>query len=219
MHRVTQSHSRNAGAYSATTHMDLAIRARERGIKVEIIHNASIMSAAGVCGLQLYNFGQTVSIPFFTEDWRPDSFYSKMAYNFKGGMHTLCLLDIKVKEPDFEAMVMGKKKYLPPRFMTVNQALEQLLEVEEKHGEGIVTADRICIGMARVGQPTQLVVSGTPEQLLKVDFGEPLHSLVVSGEMHELEEAMVKSFAAEAVAMATAAAAAAESSGAGAGGD
>ena len=44
--------------------------------------------------------------------------------------------DIKVKEPDFEAMTRGKKKFLPPRFMTVNTALEQLLIVEEKRKEG-----------------------------------------------------------------------------------
>lgn len=77
---------------SATTHTDLVLRAFEAGIKVHVIHNASIMNAAGACGLQLYNFGQTISIPFFTSEWRPDSFYNRIAYNAKGGMHTLCLL-------------------------------------------------------------------------------------------------------------------------------
>ena len=50
------------------------------------------MGAVGCCGLQLYNYGQTVSIPFFRENWTPDSFYDKIAYNLGGGMHTLCLL-------------------------------------------------------------------------------------------------------------------------------
>ena len=62
---------------SATTHSDLWIRARERNIDVKVIHNASIMNACGCCGLQLYRFGQTVSLCFFTETWRPDSFYEK----------------------------------------------------------------------------------------------------------------------------------------------
>lgn len=178
----------------ATTHMDLTIRAREMGIETQVIHNASIMNAAGCCGLQLYNFGQTVSIPFFTEDWRPDSFYEKIAYNAKGGMHTLALLDIKVKEPNFEAMTMGKKVYEPPRFMTVNQALEQLVEVEERRGEGVCTREHMAVGLARVGQDTQRIVSGTIGQLLDVDFGPPLHSLVLCGEMHELEADMFKAF-------------------------
>src|SRR5690554_515025 len=29
----------------------------------------------------------------------------------RGGMHTLCLLDIKVKEPDFDALAKGKLTY------------------------------------------------------------------------------------------------------------
>lgn len=35
---------------------------------------------------------------FFTETWRPDSFYDKIASNRRAGLHTLCLLDIKMKE-------------------------------------------------------------------------------------------------------------------------
>ena len=52
----------------ATTHTDLWLRAKQRNIPVHVIHNASIMGAAGACGLQLYNFGQTVSIPFFDDN-------------------------------------------------------------------------------------------------------------------------------------------------------
>jgi len=48
-----------------------------------VIHNASVMNAVGVCGLQLYHYGETVSIPFFTETWRPDSFYEKIRENRK----------------------------------------------------------------------------------------------------------------------------------------
>jgi hypothetical protein len=56
---------------------DLQIRARERGIPVSVIHNASVMNAVGACGLQLYRFGEAVSICFFTDTWRPDSFYDR----------------------------------------------------------------------------------------------------------------------------------------------
>jgi diphthine synthase len=76
----------------ATTHTDLVIRARELDIPVQVIHNASIMNAIGACGLQLYNFGQTISIVFFTDTWRPDSFYDRIKENRDLGLHTLCLL-------------------------------------------------------------------------------------------------------------------------------
>lgn len=80
----------------ATTHVDIILRAKKENIKVEVIHNSSVMGAAASCGLQLYNFGFTVSIPWFEEGWTPSSFYERIQYNMKGGMHTLCLLDIKV---------------------------------------------------------------------------------------------------------------------------
>ena len=75
---------------------------------------------------------QAVSIVFFTESWRPDSFYSRIASNRKQGLHTLCLLDIKVKEPTLESLARGKKVYEPARYMSIKTAIEQLLEVEEK---------------------------------------------------------------------------------------
>jgi diphthamide biosynthesis methyltransferase len=61
---------------------------------VKVIHNASVMNAVGVCGLQLYRYGETISIPFFTETWRPDSFYEKIQNNRRLGLHTLCLLGL-----------------------------------------------------------------------------------------------------------------------------
>jgi len=183
----------------ATTHTDIMLRALEIGAKVEVIHNASIMGAAGCCGLQLYNFGQTVSLPFFEGEWRPGSFHPKVAYNRQGAMHTLCLLDIKVKEPDFVAMAKGRTVFQPPRFMTVNVALRQLLEIEEglaAAGEGgAYSRDTLCVGMARLGQADRTIVAGTMGELLDVDFGAPLHSLVICAEdTHDLELEMLKQF-------------------------
>ncbi|VVC91498.1 unnamed protein product [Leptidea sinapis] len=59
-----------------------------------VVHNASIINAVSCCGLQLYNFGETVSIPYWTETWKPSSFFDKIVGNFSRNLHTLCLLDI-----------------------------------------------------------------------------------------------------------------------------
>ncbi|QHO51205.1 putative diphthine methyl ester synthase [Arachis hypogaea] len=80
--------------FGATTHTDLVVRAKKMGIHVQIVHNASVLNAIGICGLQLYRYGQTVSIPFFTDSWRPDSFYEKIHSNRTMGLHTLCLLGL-----------------------------------------------------------------------------------------------------------------------------
>ncbi|TPX31735.1 hypothetical protein SmJEL517_g05006 [Synchytrium microbalum] len=181
--------------FGATTHTDLMLRARERNIPTMAIHNASIMNAVGACGLQLYNYGATVSIVYFQDDWRPDSFYEKIKGNQSLGLHTLCLLDIKVKEQSIENMARGRKIYEPPRYMSVNLAVAQLLEIEEKRGEGVCGANTIAVGLARVGASNQRIVSGTLSELLNADFGPPLHSLVLAGNMHFLEADALKVFA------------------------
>lgn len=78
--------------FGATTHTDLILRAEEKGIKYQVVHNASILNAAGCCGLQLYSFGETVSVPYWTDSWQPDSFLDKIVSNFQRNLHTLCLL-------------------------------------------------------------------------------------------------------------------------------
>jgi diphthine synthase len=92
----------------ATTHTDMLLRARALHIPTRVIHNASIMNAVGACGLQLYNFGQTVSLVFFTDNWKPESFYDRVKENAALGCHTLLLLDIKVKEQSEENMARYK---------------------------------------------------------------------------------------------------------------
>lgn len=76
----------------ATTHIDLVIRSKELNIEVEVVHNASILTAVGCCGLQLYRFGEIVSIPLWSDTWKPTSYLNKIIENLKRGLHTLCLL-------------------------------------------------------------------------------------------------------------------------------
>lgn len=177
--------------FGATTHTDLVVRAKKMGIEVKVVHNASVMNAIGICGLQLYRYGETVSIPFFTETWRPDSFYEKIQQNRNLGLHTLCLLDIRVKEPTLESLCRGRKAYEPPRYMTINTAIEQLLEISQAREESAYTEDTECVGLARLGSEDQIIVAGTMKQLQLIDFGEPLHCLVITGKTHPLEEEML----------------------------
>ncbi|KAF3395192.1 Diphthine methyl ester synthase [Talaromyces pinophilus] len=182
--------------FGATTHTDLVLRARELGIPTKAIPNASIMSAIGCTGLQLYNFGQTVSMVFFTETWKPSSYYDRVKENAQLGLHTLVLLDIKVKEQSLENMARGRKIYEPPRYMTVAQCASQMLETEEEKQEGVYGPDSLAIGAARVGAPDQKLVAGTLKELTEVDMGKPLHSLVLLGKRaHDLERDYIEQFA------------------------
>eukprot|EP01034_Spumella_vulgaris_P022153 gene22153-28260_t len=105
----------------------------------------------------------------------------------------LTLVTIQVKEPDYNSMVQsGRVRFLPPRFMTVNTAIAQLLEVEALRNEGVVTGDSLAVGMARLGQVTQKIVYGTLNELLRVDFGTPLHCMSLCGEMHSMEREILE---------------------------
>ncbi|EHA18249.1 diphthine methyl ester synthase [Aspergillus awamori] len=182
--------------FGATTHTDLVLRARELGIESKVIPNASIMSGIGCTGLQLYNFGQTVSMVFFTENWKPSSYYDRVKENVQLGLHTLVLLDIKVKEPSLENMARGRLVYEPPRFMTVAQCASQMLETEEERQEGVWGPDSLAVGAARVGAADQKLVAGTLKELAEVEMGRPLHSLVLIGKRaHDLEKDYIREFA------------------------
>ncbi|KAM4056710.1 tetrapyrrole (Corrin/Porphyrin) methylases domain-containing protein [Hirsutella rhossiliensis] len=184
--------------FGATTHTDLVLRARELSIPVRTVPNASILSGIGACGLQLYNFGQTVSMVFFTDAWKPSSFYDRIKENRSIGLHTLVLVDIKVKEPSLENMARGRKIYEPPRYMTVGQCAAQMLEIEDQRQEAVYSRNSLAIGAARVGGKTEKFVAGTLEELCSADeeLGPPLHSLVLLGSRtHELERDFAHQFA------------------------
>ncbi|PBK71224.1 Diphthine synthase [Armillaria solidipes] len=188
--------------FGATTHTDIILRARALGIPTRVIHNASIMNAVGTCGLQLYNFGQTVSLVFFTDTWKPDSFYDRIKENADLGLHTLVLLDIKVKEQSEENLARGRKIYEPPRYMSIRQAVSQLIEIESLRQTGTLSPDTtLAVALSRVGGGTdnQRIVAGTLTDLVNHPedaFGDPLHSLVLVGKrLHHLEVEYAQDFA------------------------
>ncbi|XP_018576288.1 diphthine methyl ester synthase [Anoplophora glabripennis] len=185
--------------FGATTHTDLVLRAKEKGIEVQVVHNASILNAIGCCGLQLYSFGETVSIPYWTETWQPDSFFPKIYNNYRNKLHTLCLLDIKVKEPTLESLTKKKKEYMPPKFMSVSEASQQLIEIiknlQEKGDTLEITEDSLCVGLARVGSQNQQIAACSLKQMAKLDLGGPLHSLIIAGpHLHPLETEYLQQF-------------------------
>jgi len=111
------------------------------------------------------------------------------------GLHTLCLLDIKVKEPSLESLARGKKVYEPPRFMSIATAIEQLLEIEDKRKERAYSGETMCVGVARIGSDSQQIVAAPMSKLLNVDFGAPLHSLIIAGETHAIEDEILELYA------------------------
>ena len=158
---------------SATTHIDLRLNAIKLGITTKIIHGSSIFTAVpGLLGLQNYKFGRTTTLAYPKKDYFPTSPYSIIDFNKKHGLHTLVLLDIQ-----------AEKK----RFMTANEAMNLLLEMEEKTKGDIFKQDNYICVVARAGSDEPLVVAGKINDLIDKNFGPPLHTIVVPGDLHFME--------------------------------
>lgn len=158
---------------SATTHIDILLMAKKMNVKTEVVHNVSIINAVGITGLQVYKFGKTTSIPFPEKNWMPETPYDVLKSNLNAGLHTLFLLDLRPNQN---------------KFMTVRDAIEYLLKVEERRKENIFNLKTMCVGVARIGAKNQKIKFVSAEDLMKIDFGKPLHSLIVPGELHFMEK-------------------------------
>lgn len=166
---------------SATTHVDLRIQAEEAGIPVRLFHGITIFSGCPTSlGLQNYKFGRTVTLPFIEMGYHPKSPYDHIKQNKDRGLHTMILLDIRADEL---------------RYMTAKQAIEWLLLGEEKWGEGLISDDTLLCVASKVGSPEERVFAGYPKDLLEMDLGEPLHTVVLPGNLHFMEAYALVKFA------------------------
>jgi diphthine synthase len=162
--------------FSATTHMDIYLRAKKAGIKTIVVHNASVLTAVGITGLQLYKFGKTTSIPLDNENIETP--YDVLAMNQKNNLHTLFLLDLKPNSNDS---------------MSVNDAIRYLLKVELKRGERLFNYTTLCIGCAKLGSLDQIIKYGKANDLLKYNFKNGMHCLIVPAKnLHFMEEDALK---------------------------
>lgn len=178
--------------FGATTHTDLFLRAKEQGIDVRYLPNASIMNAVGIVGLELYKYGKTTSITYPAGSFVAETCYDVIKQNQSLGLHTLCLLDIKMAESSPENIRKGIDKPEPPRFMTIKEALKVLLTIENKRGENVIDHNTFVIGVSRLGSDDYEIKAGPLFKIEKQDFGGPLHSLIVPGNMHFIEEDATK---------------------------
>ena len=78
--------------FSATTHISIYNRAKELNIEIKILNNASILTAIGITGLDLYKFGRITTIPFNNNNIT--SPIEIIKENLKSNLHSLILLDI-----------------------------------------------------------------------------------------------------------------------------
>lgn len=164
-------------AFSATTHIDLYSRARLKGIEVCVVHNASIMSAIGITGLQVYKFGKTISIPFNHD--KVSTPYHYLEQNKSIGAHTLFLLDL---DP------------IAGTYLSILEAIAYLEKQESMHHKKLIVPEQRYVACARIGSDDAVIAYGTRRELESIDFGSAPYCLIVTGTLHFAEEEMLEAW-------------------------
>ncbi len=166
---------------AATTHVDLRLRAAKLGIKTILIHGVSAISAViSATGLQSYKFGKAVTVPLVVEGLPKETPYNVIKENSDRGLHTLVLLDVNAD--------LGK-------YLLIEEALEQLLLIEQIRRELVTHRDRLVVGVARVGADDMVIKGGRVWDLIKYEFGRPPHTLIFPGHLHFVEVETLQVFA------------------------
>ena len=159
----------------STTHIDLRIRAAHMGVKTEIIHGSSIVSAVcGLSGLQNYRFGKSCSLPFPHGKWCPTTPAQVIRKNLDDNLHTIVYLDIQEN-----------------RYMTIQEAVNLLEPLVMESGFQIYC----YVGIARAGSREPVVRAGGADIMRTMDFGGPLHILVIPAGLHDMEREYLEFFA------------------------
>jgi diphthine synthase len=170
-------------AMVSTTHAALRLEAEKRGIPTRVVHNASIISAVpSLTGLHNYKFGRSATVAKPEGDFFPETPYDVIKENLSRGLHTLLFLDIKV----------GKDEVY---MMSAKEALEILLTLEKKRGEGVVSGDTLAVVVSAAGAPQTRVKAGKISELLKAELGALPHTIIIPGELHFMEEEYLRQFA------------------------
>jgi len=162
--------------YIATTHLELKTRAIRDNIETKTIHSSSIVSSLiGEVGLHYYKIGKILTI--MNDSKSMITPYNTIFHNLLSKAHSLILLEYN-EDKSF--------------FLSPQNAMSLLLDVENTQNGKIISPDTFVIVASRIGKNDQKIISGKISNLIKKEFGEPPHSIVIPGSLHFTESDAVK---------------------------
>jgi len=162
--------------YIATTHLELKTRAIRDNIETKTIHSSSIVSSLiGEVGLHYYKIGKILTI--MNDSKSMITPYNTIFHNLLSKSHSLILLEYN-EDKSF--------------FLSPQNAMSLLLDVENTQNGKIISPDTFVIVASRIGKNDQKIISGKISNLIKKEFGEPPHSIIIPGSLHFTESDAVK---------------------------
>ncbi|MEK6808786.1 MAG: diphthine synthase [Nanoarchaeota archaeon] len=156
--------------FSATTHINILLECKNMGVRVNVIHNASILTAIGEIGLDVYKFGRTISIPLENKDVKSPVKFLKD--NLRLGLHTLILLDCVPLEN---------------KFLDINLAVDYLIMNGLKESTD-------AIGCSALGSDKFKSIYTDLKRLKKEKFRKFPQCIVIPGKLHFIEKEMLESW-------------------------
>ena len=162
--------------YIATTHLELKTRAVTDKIETKTIHSSSIVSSLiGEIGLQYYKVGKILTV--MNDPKSMITPYNTISNNLLSKMHSVILLEYNE----------DKSFFLAPQ-----DALSLLLDAEKIQNRKIISLDTFAIIASRIGKSDQNITSGKISNLIKKEFGNPPHTIIIPGSLHFTESNAVK---------------------------
>ena len=162
--------------YIATTHLELKTRAINDNIETKTIHSSSIVSSLiGEVGLHYYKVGKVLTI--MNDPKSMITPYNTIFDNLLSKTHSVILLEYNE----------DKSFFLQPQ-----DALILLLDIEKNQKRKIISEETFAIVASRVGKVDQKIVSGKIMNLIKRQFDNPPHSIIITGKLHFTESDAIK---------------------------
>ncbi len=163
----------------ATTHVSLAVEARNRGHNVVIVPGVSVHCyVISKSMLSSYKFGRSVTVVYpYNEvvDYAP---YYVIKANRELGLHTIVYLDVK-----------------DGKFMDAREALSLLMSMEEKKKENVISTDDIVVVGQRLGCDDEKVIAGSVKGIIEggLSLAPPPHIIIIPARnLHYMEVEALK---------------------------
>ena len=162
--------------YIATTHLELKTRAIRDNIETNTVHSSSIVSSLiGEVGLHYYKVGKILTI--MNDPKSMITPYNTIFNNLLSKAHSVILLEYN-EDKSF--------------FLNPQDALSLLLDVENIQNRKVISPETFVIIASRIGKDDQNITSGKISNLLKKEFGEAPHSIIIPASLHFTELDAIK---------------------------
>ncbi|MGC8581331.1 MAG: diphthine synthase [Thermoplasmata archaeon] len=157
--------------FVATTHHWLYDWLISKNVNVKVINNVSIIHyISSILGLHSYKFGKTTSIPYYNEEYVPESVVKTIQNNLSINAHTIVLLDL------------DKGYFMDPRI-----AMKKLLNTTIKIGFNMEESKAVFI--MRAGMENEKILFSTAKKLTEIkECLLPASIVILAKDLHYTEE-------------------------------